>query len=171
MSDPYIGEIKMFAGSFAPRGYANCDGQLLAISQYEALFSLFGTTYGGDGRTTFGLPDFRGRTPIHHGSGPGLTPRNLGQKGGQEMVALTSSQTAQHKHILYAENDSANETSPAGNAMANTTQRIYINEAPVQMHPSGIGNSPGSSQAHPNMSAYQTIRFIVALIGTFPSRS
>ncbi len=89
MSEPYIGEIKMFAGNFAPRGWALCDGQLLPIAQNEALFSILGTTYGGDGRTTFGLPDLRGRAPVHAGSGPGLTPRNLGQKFGAEQTTLT----------------------------------------------------------------------------------
>ncbi len=96
MSDPFVGEIRMFAGNFAPRNFAFCDGQLVAISQNNALFSLFGTIYGGDGRTTFGLPDLRGRVPLHMGTGPGLSPRPIGQKGGSETVALSAANLPAH---------------------------------------------------------------------------
>ena len=102
MSEPYVGEIRMFAGNFAPRGWAFCDGQLLAVSQNDALFSLFGTIYGGDGRTTFGLPDLRGRIPLHQGHGPGLSERRLGSKGGGENETLTINQMPSHTHIFSA---------------------------------------------------------------------
>ena len=107
MSEPFIGEIRMFAGSFAPRGWALCDGQLLAVSQNDALFSLLGTIYGGDGRTTFGLPDMRGRIPIHFGSGPGLTPRTLGNKFGSEHETLITNQLPSHSHTLQANSQQA----------------------------------------------------------------
>ncbi|MEQ9567295.1 MAG: tail fiber protein, partial [Pseudomonadales bacterium] len=102
MSEPFVGEIRMFAGNFAPRGWAYCDGQLLAVSQNDALFSLLGTIYGGDGRTTFGLPDMRGRIPLHAGTGPGLSPRRLGSKSGSEKETLTVNQLASHSHGFNA---------------------------------------------------------------------
>ena len=102
MAEPFVGEIRMFAGNFAPRGFAFCDGQLLAISQNDALFALLGTTYGGDGRTTFALPDLRGRVPVHAGSGPGLTRRTLGQRAGSEQETLTLSQIPAHNHNMRA---------------------------------------------------------------------
>ena len=108
----------MFAGNFAPRGHAFCDGQLLQINQNDALFSLFGTIYGGDGRTTFGVPDLRGRIPIHNGSGPGLTPRNIGAKSGSETQNLTGDQIPAHNHILTASTQAADDTNPAGNVTA-----------------------------------------------------
>ena len=107
MSEPFVGEIRMFAGNFAPRSWALCDGQLLQVSQNDALFSLQGTIYGGDGRTTFGLPDLRGRIPIHQGTGPGLNQRRLGSKGGEERVTLTASQLGSHRHSWSASDDPA----------------------------------------------------------------
>lgn len=102
MSEPYVGEIRMFAGTFAPRGWAYCDGQLLAVSQNDVLFSLLGTIYGGDGRTTFGLPDLRSRIPLHQGIGPGLSPRRLGSRGGSESETLTANQLPSHSHDFHA---------------------------------------------------------------------
>src|SRR3954453_18765030 len=119
MSEPFIGEIKLFAGNFAPRGYALCNGQLLAISQNPALFSILGTTYGGNGQTTFGLPDLRGRVPMHAGQGPGLTPRSLGEQSGTETVTLLSTQMPAHSHSLTADNNSADVTDPTGHALGN----------------------------------------------------
>ncbi|MBD3756388.1 MAG: phage tail protein, partial [Gammaproteobacteria bacterium] len=112
MSEPFVGEIRMFAGNFAPRGWAFCDGQLLAVSQNDALFSLLGTIYGGDGRTTFGLPDMRGRIPVHQGSGPGLSPRRLGSKSGAETETLTVNQMPSHTHFFLADKNPADLISP-----------------------------------------------------------
>ena len=133
MSEPFLGEIKMFAGNFAPQGYAKCDGQLLAVAQNDALFSLLGTVYGGDGRTTFGLPGLRGRTPIHYGHGPGLTDRRIGARGGQERVTLVENDLPAHSHALRAENDAANSFAPANNVLANTTTAIYVSGGSTPM--------------------------------------
>lgn len=171
MSDPFIGEIRMFGGSFAPAGWSLCDGQLVAITQNEALFSLLGTIYGGDGRTTFGLPDLRGRTPVHHGSGPGLTPRNIGSKSGQETVTLAANDLPSHNHGgITAVNDSANAASPAGNTLANSTAPVYVPGGAQAMDSNAVVPA-GGSQSHPNMMPFQAINFIIALFGVFPSRT
>lgn len=171
MSEPFLGEIKMFAGNFAPRGYAFCNGQLLAVSQFDALFSLLGTIYGGDGRTTFALPDLRGRTPIHVGSGPGLTLRNIGTRGGQERVTLATNNLPAHNHgSITAVNDAANSTSPAGNTLANSTTPVYVPGSPQAMDPAAV-TTTGSGQSHPNMMPFHAIHYIIALQGVFPSRS
>ena len=125
MSEPFVGKIRMFAGNFAPRGWAFCDGQLLAVSQNDALFSLLGTIYGGDGRTTFGLPDLRGRIPIHAGTGPGLSPRSLGNKAGTEIETLTVNQIPSHTHSWQATSDDAQDRSPIGNAPAKSGPDVY----------------------------------------------
>jgi microcystin-dependent protein len=174
--EPFIAEIRMFAGNFAPRGWALCDGQLLPISQNEALFSLVGTTYGGDGRTTFGLPDLRGRAPIHMGQGPGLTNKRIGQKGGQEEVVLTVNQMPAHNHSARVQADSTVATTdkpqnalPARNA-ASTPQ--YGTSASSALHPDAVVvGQKGGNQAHPNMQPYLTINYIIALQGTYPSRN
>jgi microcystin-dependent protein len=160
----------MFAGNFAPRSWALCDGQLLAISQNEALFSLLGTTYGGDGRTTFGLPDLRGRIPIHEGTGPGLSPRNLGAKSGQEKVTLTANQLASHNHPLKASTDAGGESSPAGNVTGESPSLdIYAEENPtVALSPAAIAGV-GGSQSHNNIQPFLCVNFIIALVGIFPS--
>ena len=171
MSESFVGEIRMFAGNFAPRGFAYCDGQLLAVSQNDALFSLFGTIYGGDGRTTFGLPDLRGRVPIHYGNGPGLNNRNIGAKGGAENVTLIASQAAAHNHSLSASTVAAADTSPAGNVTATSgSSNIYGSAIGTAMNPGAIGNT-GGSQFHPNLMPTQCIHFIVALFGVYPSRN
>ncbi len=173
MSEPFVGEIRMFAGNFAPRGWALCDGQLLAVSQNDALFSLFGTIYGGDGRTTFGLPDLRGRIPIHAGSGPGLTPRNLGSRSGQERVQVTVAQLPAHSHALQASADPGSETGPEGNLpAANTPVDIYKEPVPpgTDLETSAI-TAQGGSQQHENLMPFLAIYFIVALAGIYPSRS
>jgi len=172
MSDPFIGEIRMFAGNFAPRGWAFCDGQLLAVSQNDALFSLFGTVYGGDGRTTFGLPELRGRIPIHAGSGPGLTTRRLGAKGGAETVTLTTNQLAGHSHTLRASGDIAGSASPQDSLLAKSTNiDLYSGDSPdVSLASSSIGNV-GGSQDHANLMPYLCVHFIVSLFGIYPSRN
>lgn len=170
MSEPFVGEIRMFAGSFAPRGWAFCDGQLLAVSQNDALFSLFGTIYGGDGRTTFGLPDLRGRIPIHAGAGPGLSDRRLGSKGGTEQVTLTANQIPSHSHPWQASGDGASAALPKEAALAATTTNVYHSSANlVGMNGAMVGNT-GGSQPHTNLMPTLCIHFIVALFGIYPSR-
>ena len=170
MSEPFIGEIKMFAGNFAPRSYAKCDGQLLEISQNNALFSLLGTTYGGDGRTTFGLPELRGRTPIHYGQGPGLTDRRIGARSGQERVTLVANALPAHKHNLLAENDAANSVGPENNVLANTATAIYVSDGSTPMEGTSI-TTTGGGAAHNNVMPFQCICYIIALTGIFPSRT
>jgi microcystin-dependent protein len=174
MADPFVGEIRMFAGNFAPRGNAFCDGQLLSISQHDALFSLFGTIYGGDGRTTFGLPDMRGRVPMHYGSGPGLTPRRQGQKFGVESVTLTTNEIPNHTHTLTANTQAGQEGSPNDAVPAQTTVNVYTrNPLAAAVRPLNDGSIPavGGSQRHSNLMPYQCIHFIVALFGLYPSRT
>ena len=172
MSEPFVGEIRMFAGNFAPRGWAFCDGQLLAVSQNDALFSLFGTIYGGDGRTTFGLPELRGRIPIHAGSGPGLSPRNLGAKSGTEKEALTTAQLPSHSHAMRANTGLANQTSPAGHVLAqSSTLNQYFETAPSVDLGASTVVAIGGSQSHDNIQPFLCIHFIVALSGIYPSRN
>ena len=170
MSNPFVGEIKMFAGSFAPRGYALCDGTLLAVSQNDALFSLFGTIYGGDGRTTFGLPDLRGRSPIHQGTGPGLSNRRIGAKGGAETHTLTTNQLPAHNHEVKASSTLANQFLGTNRVLGKSTNSsIYGNTNPGTMD--GVLANVGGSQAHANQQPYLCINFIVALVGVYPSRT
>ena len=169
--DPYVGEIRMFAGSFAPRGWALCDGQLLSVNANQALFSLLGTIYGGDGRNTFGLPDLRGRVPIHVGTGPSLSPRAMGSKAGQETVTLTAAQLPAHSHVAQASSTTGNVAAVSGNVAARATSvDFYIDETPsVAMDASAIG-STGGNGAHPNLAPYLCVNFIIALVGIYPSR-
>ncbi|MBW2273774.1 MAG: phage tail protein [Deltaproteobacteria bacterium] len=170
MSEPFVGEIRMFAGNFAPRGWAYCDGQLLAVSQNDALFSLFGTIYGGDGRTTFGLPDMRGRVPIHFGNGPGLSSRNIGSKGGSEKVTVTTNQLPSHTHTWSASSDPAEDTDPATHTTATpTSSNIYGSGTPIAMSSEGT-TSTGGGGSHDNMMPTLCVHFIVALFGVYPSR-
>jgi microcystin-dependent protein len=173
MSDPFIAEIKIFAGNFAPRGWAFCDGQLLPIAQNTALFSLIGTIYGGDGRTTTGLPNLQGRAPMHPGNGPGLTQRRLGQRGGRTTVTLTSAQLPSHDHALQASLTAASETSPEGNALAGATENVYgpSTEPLKEMSNAALAPAGGGFTAHPNMQPYLGLNFIIALTGVFPSRN
>lgn len=168
MSEPFVGEIRMFAGNFAPRGWSFCDGQLLAVSQNDALFSLLGTIYGGDGRTTFGLPDIRGRISLHAGSGPGLSSRSLGSKSGDEDVTLTSNQLASHAHSYSASTDTAAATSPQGNILG--TGDFYNADTPATtMAATSISNTGGSTK-HTNLMPTLCIHYIIALVGIYPSR-
>ncbi|MCP4306838.1 MAG: phage tail protein [bacterium] len=170
MADPFVGEIRMFAGSFAPPGWAFCDGQLLAVSQNDALFSLFGTIYGGDGRTTFGLPDLRGRVPIHAGSGPGLSPRQLGSSAGAETETVTLPSLTAHSHAYQASAHLADEAHPTGNVLAQPTAASpYFPAAPsVGMATSAVGDV-GGNQSHQNLMPFLCVNFIVALLGVYPS--
>ena len=170
MSEPFVGEVRMFAGNFAPRGWAFCDGQLLAVSQNDALFSLLGTIYGGDGRTTFGLPDLRGRIPIHAGSGPGLSPRRLGAKGGAENVTLTVNQMPSHTHTMRASQDPSTTPNPAGSVLGESAvDRIYEPSPDANMATSSITNV-GGSRSHSNLQPFLCINYIIALFGIYPSR-
>jgi len=170
MSEPFVGEIRMFAGNFAPRGWAFCDGQLLAVSQNDALFSLLGTIYGGDGRTTFGLPDLRGRIPLHQGSGPGLSERRLGSKGGEEKVTLTTNQLASHSHDWNANTADANSPKPQGTVLAAGTPRLFNPvDQNTDLASTTLANT-GGSQSHTNLMPTLCINFIIALVGIYPSR-
>jgi microcystin-dependent protein len=173
MSEAFIGEIRMFAGNFAPRGWATCDGQLVAVNQNDALFSLLGTIYGGDGRTTFGLPDMRGRVPVHYGQGPGLTNRPIGQKAGAETETLNANEVAAHRHSLSGSTVQAADTSPAGNVTATAAStNLYGDSVSVAMAADAIAPSGSASPAsHSNLMPTQCVTFIIALVGIFPSRT
>ena len=169
--EPFIGEVRWFAGNFAPRGWAFCDGQLLAISQNTALFSILGTTYGGDGRTTFGLPDMRGRSMLHAGRGPGLTPRLIGQKGGTEAETLNTSQLATHSHTLRADNTGGDSVLPNDRVISKAGRlRMFDANANVDMGGSSI-TTTGGGQSHNNMRPYITMSCIIAMQGLYPSRN
>ena len=171
MSEPFIGEIVMFGGNFAPRGWAFCDGQLLAISGNSALFSILGTTYGGDGRTTFGLPDLRGRIAMQQGNGPGLPSYSLGQKGGNYQHTLTTQQLPSHNHPLLnnAVEGTANQSEPDGNALAEG--QFYNASTPdVRTSPTSTGNT-GGGQSFNIQNPFLSVNFIICIQGIFPSRN
>ncbi|KAA3663379.1 MAG: phage tail protein [Chloroflexi bacterium] len=172
MSEPFVGEIRMFAGNFAPRGWAFCDGQLLAVSQNDALFSLLGTIYGGDGRTTFGLPDMRGRFPIHAGDGPGLSPRRLGAKFGTEKETLTVNQLPSHSHApIKGSSNTADSGDPAGRVPAQgTVGDLYANSTQAVNFASSAVTNIGGSRSHTYLMPFLCINFIIALFGIYPSR-
>ena len=170
MSDPFLGEIRMFAGSFAPQGWAMCNGQLLPISQNAALFSLLGTYFGGDGVSTFALPDLRGRVPVHQGQGNGLSPYTIGQISGRESVTLLESQMPVHSHQVACDAQNAGGTSPGG-ALLGSTIAPYSTGAPnATMMPSMIGPA-GGNQPVPILDPSLCVTFIIALSGLYPSRS
>jgi microcystin-dependent protein len=171
MSNPFIGEIRLFAGNFAPQGWALCNGQLMAISQNTALFSLLGTTYGGNGQTTFALPDLRGRVPVHRGQGPGLTPRTQGEQSGSETVTLLSTQMPAHSHALRASTVAATGSTPAGALLGATSVNSYDNSAAGVPMAAGAIGSTGGSQPHDNMAPTLALNYIISLFGIFPSRS
>jgi microcystin-dependent protein len=170
--DPYIGEIRIFAGNFAPRGWALCNGQLLSIAQNTALFSLLGVMYGGDGRVTFALPDLRGRAPMHFGQGPGLTPRTEGEMGGEETVTLISNQMPSHSHQVNGNQGPGSSPTPDSNYWAASSRRdvAYANNANTQLSPQAVGFT-GNNQPHENRQPYLTLNYIIALQGVFPPRS
>lgn len=175
-SEPFLAEIKMFGGGFNPRGYAFCDGQLLSIASYSAVFSLMGTTFGGDGRTTFGLPDLRGRVAVHPGTGPGLSQIRWGEKGGVQTTYLTVNQMPAHTHTatVHANAGRGNDSNPDGNVMAEKSRtNIYSDAAPnVTMRAGAVTvASAGAGQGVENRMPYLGIYHIIALQGVFPSRN
>jgi microcystin-dependent protein len=167
VSTPYLGEIRMFGGNFAPAGWRFCDGSLLPIQQNDALFSLIGTTYGGDGQTTFAVPDLRGRIPIHQGGS-----YSIGSSGGASEVTLGATQMPGHTHGLLASNDSANATAPAGNVVAASLNTVTYYSSPplVAMAPSAT-TGVGGSQPHNNLQPYLCVNFIIALEGIYPTQN
>lgn len=179
MTEPFIGEVKLFGFDFAPRGYALCNGATVAIAQNTALFSILGTTYGGNGTTTFGLPDLRGRGAVGAGQGPGLTQRSLGATGGQATVALNTTQIPQHTHGLNAatlspQNPAQNVPSPTAQAQLGLSapNNIYIDATTpnTQLIPSSISTT-GSNTPHENMQPNLAVNFCIAVQGIFPSRN
>ena len=174
MAEPFIGEIRIFAGNFAPRGWMFCEGQLLSIAQNTPLLSLMGTTYGGNGQSTFGLPDLRGRIPVHAGAGPGLAGVALGQVAGTEEVTLVAAELPQHTHPLGASTQAAATGLPAGNVVADSTSNgalIYkAAGAPVTMSPAAL-EPAGASNPHENRAPYLAVSYIIAVEGIFPSRN
>src|SRR5260370_5059624 len=167
MSEPYVGEIRMFAGNFAPAGWMFCEGQLLPISEYETLFNLIGTTYGGDGQSTFALPDLRGRLPIHQGGG-----FILAENGGVEEVTLTTSQIPSHTHAMLGSGDIANSPNPGASVIARSGQvnMLFNGNTAAQMSASSV-TSDGGSQPHSNFQPYLCVDFIISLFGVFPSQT
>jgi len=171
MAEPFLAEIRIVGFNFAPRGWALCDGQILPINQNQNLYSLLGTTYGGDGRTSFALPDLRGRTPIHFGQDDGRPNYLLGQKGGFETVTLTQAEMAAHTHTAKASSAQGDAPVPAGNILADTPQQIYAAPAAlVSIQPATIANV-GGGQAHNDMQPVLVLNFCIALQGLFPSRN
>lgn len=172
MSEPFLAEIRIVGFNFAPRGWALCDGQILPINQNQSLFSLLGTNYGGDGRTTFALPDLRSRVPIHVGQADGGTLHQLGRKGGEETHTLSVTEMPQHMHTVQASSSGADTDTPAGNILA-ASARMYRNPngtSLVPMHSNTFLNT-GGGQAHENMQPYIVVNFCIALQGLFPSRN
>lgn len=173
MSDPFVGEIRMFGGNFAPVGWAFCSGQLVPISENDTLFNLIGTTYGGDGQQTFALPDLQGRIPIHQGQGPGISQNYIiGEKAGVESVTLTSQQIPVHNHALLASTGPANDASGANSVLATPPSIApYFAAAPdSNLGAQSIG-AAGGSQPHDNMMPFLTVSFIISLFGIFPSQT
>lgn len=169
MSTPYVGEIRLFAGSFAPLGWMFCQGQMLSIAEHEVLFQLIGTTYGGDGQNTFALPDLRGRVPLHQGQGPGLSPRNIGEMAGVETVTLTPAQLPAHSHVLQASAATATVTTPGGALLAPTAVASYDNGAASTAMAAAAVGTAGGNQPHENMAPTLAISYIISLFGIFPS--
>ncbi len=168
MGEFYIGQIVPFAGNFAIRGWAQCDGQLLSISQNTALFSILGTTYGGNGQTNFALPDLRGAFAMHYGAGPGRTPRSLGETGGQETVTLTSNQMPAHNHAVPAFSQPGTSRSNAGQFLSNVSQGYNATSDGTALQPV---QTVGGSQPHDNMPPFLAINFLICIEGLFPPRN
>lgn len=174
--DPYLGDIRLFAGNFAPAGWVICDGRLLAISENDALFAIIGTTYGGDGVTTFAVPDLRGRLPVGQGNGPGLSPRVIGQKYGVESVTLLTTQIPSHSHSFSASTSAPSTSpSPTGTVFAHSdTDKIYVSSPsgpmPETMNAATV-QATGGSQPHNNVMPTTAINYILCVAGIFPSRN
>ena len=168
----YVGEIRMFAGNFAPTGWALCNGQVLPIAQNTALFSLLGTMYGGNGTSNFALPDLRGRAPVFFGMGTGLSYKDIGQQGGSETTNLTVAQLPAHSHVVSAVTFNANQSSPTGNFPATTKllDKEYSDIVPNTTYNNTMLNSTGGNQPINNLQPYLTVNFIIALQGVYPPR-
>ncbi|HEY3733904.1 MAG TPA: tail fiber protein [Streptosporangiaceae bacterium] len=168
MPTPYVGEIKMFAGNFAPAGWLLCNGQLLPIDEYIVLFQLIGTTYGGDGQTSFALPNLQGRLPVHQGAG-----YPIGQSGGSEQVTLASAQMPMHSHSFLCTTNAGAQKDPPGNVPATIVAgSAYIEGSPTAaLAPQSVSAAPGNSQPHDNMQPYQCVSYIISLFGIYPSPS
>ena len=172
MADPFVAEIRIFPFNFAPKGWAWCNGQLLPLSQNTALFSLLGTTYGGDGKSTFALPDLEGRAPMHPGQGPGLSLHDLGETGGSETVTLLESEIPAHTHILRASLDDADLAIPtSGRSLAKSSTNLYVTTAPNTAMAAEALTPTGGDQPHNNLMPYLTFYFNIALQGVFPPRT
>jgi microcystin-dependent protein len=165
MAEPFLSEIRIMSFVFAPKGWALCNGQLLPINQNQALFSLLGTTYGGDGRVNFALPDLRGRTPIHMGGG-----HTLGERGGEQAHTVTIGELPTHAHVLQGVNANAGTNTPTANSLANSTAVYHAPTSLVSLNPGSVTNT-GGSQAHLNMQPFLTLSFCIALQGIFPSQT
>jgi microcystin-dependent protein len=174
MSDPYVGEIRMFGGNFAPYGWMFCDGSLISIADYETLYNLIGTTYGGNGQTTFGLPNLSGRIPIHAGQAQGTQLYQLGQTGGVENVTLNTNQIPAHAHTLFASAGFASASEPGSGVVLGTTnpptQLYYNTSGGITLAPASVSQT-GGSQPHDNMMPYLAVSFIISLFGVYPSPS
>jgi microcystin-dependent protein len=170
MSDQFVGEIRMGGWNFAPTGWAACDGQLLPISQNTALFSLLGTNFGGDGRSTFGLPNLQGMIPFCQGQGPGLSQYVVGEEDGTAAVTLQTSQIPGHTHQAVASTAAGNSPSASGNDWAETRGRLYGASTSITMNPAALATT-GGSQPHNNLPPYLVVTFVIALTGIFPPRS
>jgi microcystin-dependent protein len=172
VADPFVAEIRLFPFTFAPKGWATCDGQIMPISQNTALFSLLGTTYGGDGKSNFALPDLQGRAPMHPGQGPGLSLHDLGESGGTEAVTLLKSEIPSHTHLLQASDQPAEQVSGGGASLGRSVgSALYAEGAgDVGMAPEALAVA-GSGEPHDNMQPYLTVQFCIALQGVFPPRT
>ena len=175
MADPFVAEIRIFPFNFAPKGWAFCDGQILPLSQNTALFSLLGTTYGGDGKSNFALPNMQGNAPMHPGQGPGLSLHDLGETGGSETVSLLESEIPSHSHTMRASSDTADNNSAAGNLSAKPLGRgnnLYITSTTPLVTMAANALAPaGGDQPHNNMQPYLTLNFCIALQGVYPPRT
>jgi microcystin-dependent protein len=169
MADPFVAEIRMFGFNFAPTGWAFCDGQILPLSQNTALFSLLGTTYGGDGKSTFALPDLQGSVPVHPGQGQGLSQYSLGQQSGSEFVTLLTSEIPLHTHVLSASEETVNETNPTNFFLGAGETRYAVPAAVTQLAPQDL-TPAGGSLPHNNLMPYLVVNFCIALQGVFPPR-
>jgi len=171
LGSPYVGEIRIFAGNFAPVGWMLCQGQLLPISEYETLFNLIGTTYGGDGQSTFALPNLQSRLPVHQGTSSFGTTYIIGQVAGAETVTLSTPQIPAHSHALGVSSSQGNAPGPAGGVSAASTLDQYATAAPsLAFSPNALSNA-GGSQPHDNMSPFLVVNFIISLFGIYPSQT
>lgn len=172
MSEPFVGEIRMFAGNFAPLGWAFCDGSVLSIAENDVLFTLIGTTYGGNGTTTFALPDLRGRVPVHQGTGPGQPARVIGEAGGSEAVTVAAAQMPSHNHTLYATSTAATPAAgPNGGMLGASSVSQFYGSTPGGGAMAGSATGvTGGNQPHDNVAPFLAVSFIIALFGIFPSQ-